>query len=137
MGKFNKERISRERNSDRFEEKPRNRSSSRGVGRFERKESRGFSRGPREFNDRSSGRPRFDKEMHEVICDKCGKTCEVPFRPTAGKPVYCNDCFRKNDGGNDSRDSRRSSNSESSSNGNDLREINKKLDKIMKALEID
>ncbi len=32
-------------------------------------------------------------QMHEAICDQCGKTCEVPFRPTGEKPVYCNDCF--------------------------------------------
>ncbi len=134
MGQFNKERKSRERSSDGFEEKPRNRSSSRGIGRFERKEFRGFSREPREFNDRSSRRPSFDKEMHEIICDRCGKTCEVPFRPTAGKPVYCNDCFRKNDNSNEPR---RSSNSNNQSSGNDLREINQKLDKIMKALKID
>jgi len=31
--------------------------------------------------------------MHKVICDECKKPCEVPFLPTAGKPVYCNACF--------------------------------------------
>ncbi|MCX6649853.1 MAG: hypothetical protein NTV61_10790 [Candidatus Bathyarchaeota archaeon] len=25
----------------------------------------------------------------------CGKVCEVPFKPTAGRPVYCKDCFPK------------------------------------------
>jgi CxxC-x17-CxxC domain-containing protein len=41
-------------------------------------------------------RPRFDdKQMHEAVCGKCGKTCEVPFKPMAGKPVYCTDCFEK------------------------------------------
>ena len=24
--------------------------------------------------------------------------CEVPFRPTGDKPVFCNDCFRKDSG---------------------------------------
>jgi hypothetical protein len=24
--------------------------------------------------------------------------CEVPFRPNGKKPVYCRDCFRKEDG---------------------------------------
>jgi len=23
----------------------------------------------------------------------CGREAQVPFRPTNGKPVYCNDCF--------------------------------------------
>lgn len=45
--------------------------------------------------------------MHKVICDECKRPCEVPFLPTAGKPVYCNTCFggKKETGGND-RDNR-------------------------------
>jgi len=40
--------------------------------------------------------------MHKVICDECKKPCEVPFLPTAGKPVYCSACFGgKREGGND------------------------------------
>ena len=41
--------------------------------------------------------------MHKVICDECKKPCEVPFLPTAGKPVYCSACFggRKEMGGGD------------------------------------
>lgn len=40
--------------------------------------------------------------MHKVICDECKKPCEVPFLPTAGKPVYCSACFgSKREGGND------------------------------------
>jgi len=30
------------------------------------------------------------------VCDKCGKECEVPFRPTKGKPIYCEKCFGSN-----------------------------------------
>jgi len=37
-----------------------------------------------------------DREMHKAICSDCGKECEVPFKPTVGKPVRCNDCFKKN-----------------------------------------
>ncbi|PIR14050.1 hypothetical protein COV49_00170 [Candidatus Falkowbacteria bacterium CG11_big_fil_rev_8_21_14_0_20_39_10] len=32
--------------------------------------------------------------MHGAICDECGKDCEVPFKPTGDKPVYCSDCFK-------------------------------------------
>jgi len=39
------------------------------------------------------GRDRGPVTMHQAICDQCGKPCEVPFRPTSGKPVYCNTCF--------------------------------------------
>ena len=38
-----------------------------------------YSRGPR--------------EMFDATCSNCGKATQVPFRPTSGKPVYCNDCF--------------------------------------------
>ncbi len=37
-----------------------------------------------------------DREMHKATCSDCGKECEVPFKPTQGKPVRCQDCFRKN-----------------------------------------
>ncbi|EKD32945.1 MAG: hypothetical protein ACD_76C00109G0008 [uncultured bacterium] len=37
--------------------------------------------------------------MHSAICDKCNKECEVPFKPTGSKPIYCRDCFRNEDGG--------------------------------------
>ncbi len=41
---------------------------------------------------RGYGGPR---EMHKAVCSDCGKECEVPFKPTEGKPVYCRDCFQK------------------------------------------
>jgi CxxC-x17-CxxC domain-containing protein len=55
--------------------------------------------------------------MFSATCAECGKSCEVPFRPTGDKPVYCSYCFskhkedgsdhpRRNDGGNDRRDER-------------------------------
>ena len=37
-----------------------------------------------------------DREMHKATCTDCGNECEVPFKPTEGKPVRCQDCFRKN-----------------------------------------
>lgn len=52
------------------------------------------------FERRDSGRSGFgDKKMFEAVCDKCHKACEVPFRPTGDKPVYCNDCFASEKGG--------------------------------------
>ena len=40
-------------------------------------------------------RERRPREMFEANCSNCGKTAQVPFRPTSGKPVYCDDCFSK------------------------------------------
>ncbi|MFA5773067.1 MAG: CxxC-x17-CxxC domain-containing protein [Candidatus Paceibacterota bacterium] len=47
-----------------------------------------------------SGSDRGEKTMYKAVCDECHKSCEVPFRPSSDKPVYCNDCFaskRKDD----------------------------------------
>jgi len=52
------------------------------------------SRGPR----RSFGGPRrFEGErtMHKTTCSECKQECEVPFKPTEGKPVYCKECYAK------------------------------------------
>lgn len=38
----------------------------------------------------------FNREEHKAVCDKCGKECTVPFKPTEGKPVLCRECFSKN-----------------------------------------
>ncbi len=48
----------------------------------------------------SNGGDRAETTMHKAVCDECHKSCEVPFRPSSDKPVYCNDCFsskRKDD----------------------------------------
>ncbi|MDD5086969.1 MAG: DNA-directed RNA polymerase [Candidatus Nanoarchaeia archaeon] len=35
------------------------------------------------------------REMHKAVCADCGKECEVPFKPSEDRPVYCKDCYRK------------------------------------------
>ncbi len=81
--------------------RPGNSSRSFG-GRFS--DSRGSDR-PRSFGGgRGSGygRDRGDRgpvEMHDAVCSKCGANCQLPFRPTGSKPVFCSDCFRKEEGG--------------------------------------
>jgi CxxC-x17-CxxC domain-containing protein len=49
----------------------------------------GGSRGPR----RDFG----DKPMFQATCAECKKQCEVPFRPSGERPVYCKDCFSTKD----------------------------------------
>ena len=95
------------------------------------------------------GRDREDREMHTATCAKCGKSCQVPFRPTGDKPVYCSDCFKNKDGGMSPRrdegrsferndrpsfNSRPSFESKGSDHREDFRAINDKLDKILKLL---
>lgn len=76
---------------------------------FGRKEESGGGRFERGGNDRSSNFG--EKKMFDAVCDSCGQDCEVPFRPSSDKPVYCSGCFEKverSDGGDrrDRRDSR-------------------------------
>lgn len=56
-----------------------------GVKKMERRNSYG---GSRQYND-------APREMTKAICSDCGKECEVPFKPTEGRPVYCRDCLPK------------------------------------------
>lgn len=39
------------------------------------------------------GGDRREVTMHKAVCDECHKSCEVPFRPSSDKPIYCNECF--------------------------------------------
>jgi CxxC-x17-CxxC domain-containing protein len=103
-------------------------------GRFDRKDS--DRRGPRNTG----------LELFRVVCDKCGESCEVPFKPTNTKPVYCRECFKKNESSSDNsekfaprRRSRSDESFESRDNvsSEDIVKINRKLDRIMKALNID
>lgn len=37
---------------------------------------------------------RGDRQMFSAVCGKCGQRCEVPFRPSGDRQVFCNECFR-------------------------------------------
>ncbi len=50
---------------------------------------RGGFHGGNKFGKRDFG----PKEMFDATCAKCGKSCQVPFRPNGERPVYCRDCF--------------------------------------------
>ncbi|HCM41845.1 MAG TPA: DNA-directed RNA polymerase [Candidatus Omnitrophota bacterium] len=40
------------------------------------------------------------REMFTAVCTDCKKECQVPFKPSGDRPVYCKDCFSKRkDGG--------------------------------------
>ncbi len=49
------------------------------------------------YNDRPGGGGGRDvpREMHDAVCADCGKKTQVPFKPSAGRPVYCRDCYPK------------------------------------------
>lgn len=120
---------------DRFSGRTGGRPGGFKSGGFGERREGGFGGG----RDRGNRRP---LEMHEVTCDKCGKQCEVPFKPTGDKPVLCSGCFRKDgDSGSNfrSRGGDFSSRENSSSPGmsrEQFNELNTKLDKILKILEM-
>ena len=105
-----------------------------------KKEENGGGRPPQRFGGAGrGGRPSFgDKPMFPAECDACGNQCQVPFRPTGEKPVYCSDCFSKQA----PSDSGRKNRSEKTFGGNDhqdgmrkeLATIQSKLDAILAVL---
>lgn len=76
------------------------RDGKRSTGGFNRGFGRGKSFGSgRRFGDRDGGRP----AMHQATCGECGASCEVPFKPTGSRPVFCNNCFKQQGGGDANR----------------------------------
>jgi len=48
-------------------------------------------------------RPSTNSEQFKATCTECRKSCEVPFKPSGDKPVYCSDCFGRKLSNNESR----------------------------------
>lgn len=57
-------------------------------------------------NDRGGSRDGRPREMFSAVCDNCGNDCQVPFRPSGEKPVYCSNCFDKTSDRGGQRESR-------------------------------
>ncbi len=52
--------------------------------------SGGSSRSSRSYSD-------APRELHQAKCSNCHKMCEVPFKPNGKKPVFCKECFGRDD----------------------------------------
>jgi CxxC-x17-CxxC domain-containing protein len=95
------------------------------MGRFNRDNKSG---GDRKFNDRNSGGRSFGggggfnnrgagnrPQMHQATCSKCGESCELPFRPSGDRPVFCSTCFgQQNNASAPRRDNRGNDNNRGS-----------------------
>ena len=46
------------------------------------------------YATRSTGVRPTNRPKHRAVCNSCGLPAALPFRPTQGKPVYCNSCFK-------------------------------------------
>ena len=60
--------------------------NSRPFQRYDRPNRQGESRQGADYRERV---------LHKAICADCNKECEVPFRPSQDRPVYCKECFSK------------------------------------------
>ncbi len=86
--------------------------------------------------------------MFSAVCATCGKRCEVPFKPSGDRPVYCKECFRAKQEGAQGAPPRAkmrgapASLSQSRLGGGgadtlaaELRALNAKLDRVLRAVE--
>ncbi len=79
--------------------------------------------------------------MHAATCASCGSDCQVPFKPNGVKPVLCRTCFGGDErSGSHSFASKRSDDRPRSTHGDTqlgdtLKEINNKLDMIIRSLK--
>ncbi|KAA0003766.1 MAG: DNA-directed RNA polymerase [Thermoplasmata archaeon] len=46
------------------------------------------------MNEERKFRNKNQKRMYKAICTRCGKECQVPFKPTKSKPKYCPECYK-------------------------------------------
>lgn len=90
------------------------------------------------------GKPAF-QEKCEAVCNECGETCFVPFKPNGRKPVLCSNCFRQEGGSSErksfDRDEKPAYRSTPRVNNDamvdQLKSIDAKLGAILKALTKD
>ena len=59
---------------------------SKSFQRFDRSGRHGRGKQDNSFRERS---------FTQAICADCNKECEVPFKPSPDRPVYCKECFSK------------------------------------------
>jgi len=130
--------------------------NDRKGGGFDRKGPSSFGdrrdSGGRDFN-RGGGRDFARPAMHQATCAQCGQSCEVPFKPTGDRPVYCSNCFKGKDANSsprrpENRDFAKPSFSARGNSGNadgasrgdssnkQLELLNEKLDRILSALDL-
>ena len=98
---------------------------------------RGRDRGRSGDRGRGRDRGRSDRQMHEATCDKCGSKCEVPFKPSGDKPIYCSNCFEQN---GDRGNSRGGGRDRRGGGGNDqvvkqLKTVHDKIDRVLSLLD--
>jgi len=84
-------------------------------------------RSPRNRGSRDRNSQHSDKQMFKAVCAECDSDCEVPFRPTGDKPIYCSECF-----------SNQGNSKQSSGNSNEvmteIKSLHAKIDELISLL---
>lgn len=100
-------------------------------------------RGNRQNGSRGSWQSDRDRNerpiRHRAICSGCNAPCEVPFKPNGRKPVFCSDCFQREEGGGDRRsfekpERRGGLNMDQNETTKQLKLLNAKMDQILQFL---
>ena len=81
-----------------------------------------------------------DKPKFKATCAQCCAPCEVPFKPTGDRPIFCSHCFSEQGEGGRSNDSRGHNHDRAQSSSQPTQDqfaiLNAKLDKIIKSLNL-
>lgn len=75
---------------------------------YSQKPSQSFGR-PHRYDRARPGSVSKERIFTRAICSDCNKECEIPFKPSTDRPVYCRECFpkhKKSDSFNSDRDNR-------------------------------
>jgi CxxC-x17-CxxC domain-containing protein len=54
---------------------------------------------PNNYIERKQENRFRERTLHKAVCADCHKECEVPFKPSPDRPVYCKECFSKRKNG--------------------------------------
>lgn len=68
------------------------------AGEQEFYEAKGFVNEPQRCKtcrDARKAASKANREMFTAVCAACGKEAKVPFKPREDRPVYCSECFAK------------------------------------------
>ena len=68
------------------------------AGEQEFYEAKGFVNEPQRCKtcrDARKAASKASREMFTAVCASCGKEAKVPFTPREDRPVYCRECFAK------------------------------------------
>ncbi|MEE9315913.1 MAG: CxxC-x17-CxxC domain-containing protein [bacterium] len=66
---------------------------------YSQKPSRSLNHSHRRDRTRQGDGSR-ERTYTKAICADCNKECEIPFKPSGDRPVYCRECFPKHKKGN-------------------------------------